>query len=524
MTGDRSQLTNFVYKFLGTVKFGKGQIVKIMGYGDYQIGNITILRVYYVDRLGHNLFSVGQFSDSNLEVAFRKHMCFIRNLKFLSSKDEAPDFIIKLLKMIQVRLNATVMNIRIDNGTKFVNQTLREYYEQVGIFHKRLVAQTPQQNGVVERRNHTLVEAARTIKPDLSYLHVFRAICYPNNDSENLGKFQAKADIVLVAATPRVVDSADSPMSTSIDQDAPSTSIPPTQDQEHSLIISQGFKESPKTPHFHDDPLHESLHEDLNSQGSSFNIYKVMMNEFGEVLKNKARLVAKGFRQEGGIDSEKSFATVARIEAIRALDLTLFTQKAGNDLLLDTSMSLTAYADADHVVCQDTTRSTSGSAQFLGDKLVSWSLKKQKITTILSIEVENSIVELYFVRTEYQLPDIFTKPFPRERFYFLIEKLAEAVQIILTWIDNDIYSTVDACPNVCEMWKATERLKQGESINVQDLETNLFWEFGKFTSLDGESLESYFSRHVARECQKLKMAKDAAYHREMGMLLGNVRS
>nr|GEZ07270.1 hypothetical protein [Tanacetum cinerariifolium] len=57
------------------------------------------------------------------------------------------------------------------------------------------------------------------------------------------------------------------------------------------------------------------------------------------------------------------------------------------------------------------------------------------------------------------------------------------------WIDNDIYSTVDACLNACEMW-----LKQGESINVQDLETNLFWEFGKFTSHDGESLKLYYSR------------------------------
>ncbi|GJY35178.1 retrovirus-related pol polyprotein from transposon TNT 1-94 [Tanacetum coccineum] len=71
---------------------------------------------------------------------------------------------------------------------------------------------------------------------------------------------------------------------------------------------------------------------------------------------------------------------------------------------------------------------------------------------------------------------------------------AEAVQIILTGIDNDIYSTVDACPNACEMWKAIERLKQGESINVQDIETNLYWEFGKFTSQDGESLKLYYSR------------------------------
>nr|GFA77482.1 hypothetical protein [Tanacetum cinerariifolium] len=67
---------------------------------------------------------------------------------------------------------------------------------------------------------------------------------------------------------------------------------------------------------------------------------------------------------------------------------------------------------------------------------------------------------------------------------------AEAVQIIPTGIDNDIYSTVDACLNTCEMWKAIERLKHGESINVQDLETNLYWEFGNFTSQDGESLES----------------------------------
>ncbi|GJS43194.1 retrovirus-related pol polyprotein from transposon TNT 1-94 [Tanacetum coccineum] len=70
-----------ISKFLGTVKFGNDQVAKIMGFGDYQIGNVTISRVYYVEGLGHNLFSVGQFCDSNLEVAFRQHTCFIRNLE-----------------------------------------------------------------------------------------------------------------------------------------------------------------------------------------------------------------------------------------------------------------------------------------------------------------------------------------------------------------------------------------------------------------------------------------------------------
>ncbi|GJR41102.1 retrovirus-related pol polyprotein from transposon TNT 1-94 [Tanacetum coccineum] len=81
-------------------------------------------------------------------------------VKFLASKDEAPDFIIKFLKMIQVRLNASVRNIRTDNGTEFVNQTLHSYYKSVGISHETSVARTPQQNGVIERRNRTLVEAA----------------------------------------------------------------------------------------------------------------------------------------------------------------------------------------------------------------------------------------------------------------------------------------------------------------------------------------------------------------------------
>ncbi|GJX33555.1 retrovirus-related pol polyprotein from transposon TNT 1-94 [Tanacetum coccineum] len=81
MTRDRSQLTNFVNKFLGTVKFGNDHVTKILRYGDYHIRYVTILRVYYVEGLGHNLFSVGQFCDSNLEVAFRQHTCFIRNLE-----------------------------------------------------------------------------------------------------------------------------------------------------------------------------------------------------------------------------------------------------------------------------------------------------------------------------------------------------------------------------------------------------------------------------------------------------------
>ncbi|GJZ15934.1 retrovirus-related pol polyprotein from transposon TNT 1-94 [Tanacetum coccineum] len=326
MTGDRSQLTNFVNKFLGTVKFGNDHVAKILGYGDYQIGNVTISRVYYVEGLGHNLFSVGQFCDSNLEVAFRQHTCFIRNLEGVdlltgsrgnnlytlslgdmmasspicllskASKTKSwlwhrrlshlnfgainhlarhglvrglpklkfeKDHLCSACAMVkrkkkphkpksedtnQEKLYLLHMNLcglmrvesvngKTDNGTEFVNQTLREYYEKVGISHETSVARSPQQNGVVKRRNRTLIEAARTMliyakallffwaeavatacytqnrsiihlrhgktpyellhdkPPDLSFFHIFGALCYPTNDSENLGKLQPKADI-----------------------------------------------------------------------------------------------------------------------------------------------------------------------------------------------------------------------------------------------------------------------------------------------------------------------------------------
>nr|GEU96805.1 retrovirus-related Pol polyprotein from transposon TNT 1-94 [Tanacetum cinerariifolium] len=122
-------------------------------------------------------------------------------------------------------------------------------------------------------------------KPDLSFFHIFGLLCYPTNDSEDLGKLNAKA--VPVAAAQRAIGTADSPVFTSIDQDAPSSN--------KVMLIKLKW------------------------------IYKVKTDEFGGILKNKARLVAQGFRQEEEIDFEESFALVTRIEAIR-----IFVANAAN--------------------------------------------------------------------------------------------------------------------------------------------------------------------------------------------------
>ncbi|GJU68828.1 hypothetical protein Tco_1255087 [Tanacetum coccineum] len=196
---------------------------------------------------------------------------------FLRSKDEASEAIIKCIKNIQVRLNVTVRNVRTDNGTKFVNQTLREF-ENVSVSHEtfaeaiNIACYTQNRSLIRLRYNKTPYELMHDKKPNLSFLHVFGSLCYPTNDSKDLGKIDTKADIGLVsnpipqqpcnppkrddwdslfqpmsyeyfnpptmsispvpvATAPRAVDLANSPVSTSIDQDAPSTSIPSTQEQ-----------------------------------------------------------------------------------------------------------------------------------------------------------------------------------------------------------------------------------------------------------------------------------------------------
>ncbi|GJT30841.1 retrovirus-related pol polyprotein from transposon TNT 1-94 [Tanacetum coccineum] len=595
MTGDRSRLRNLMKKFIRIVRFKNDNFGAIMGYGDYVIGDTVISRVYYVEGLGHNLFFVRQFCDSDLEVAFRKHSCYVRDthgvelikgsrgsnlytisirhdevlpnlivvqslqeqlmvmassfkplelrpirvqtingkkyilvivddysrftwVKFLRSKDETLEFVIKFLKQIQVGLNKTFRYIRIDNGIEFVKKDLTEYYESVGIFHQKTVPRTPQQNNVVERRNRTLVEAARTMlifskalmflwaeavatacytqnrslihtrhnktpyelvhdkKPDLTFFRVFGALCYPINDSEDLGKLQPIADIGifigyapsrkgyriynkrtrrimetihiqfdemsepiapvqlstgpaptfltpgqikpprvkrLVSPAPTVpvlINSAGTPSSTTIDQEAPSPSHSPSSSALQSPISHQGvaagstiiqdnpfapidnnpfinvFALEPSSetsssgdvssaesthisqPHHHlgkwskDHPLDNvignpsplvstrkqlatdalwclynfvlskvelknfksSITEDCWFQAMQdeihefdrLQIYKVKLDEYGDVLKNKARLVAKRYRQEEGIDFEESFALVARIKGI----------------------------------------------------------------------------------------------------------------------------------------------------------------------------------------------------------------
>nr|GEU29625.1 hypothetical protein [Tanacetum cinerariifolium] len=451
MTEHRSQLTNFVHKFLGTVKFGNDPIAKIMG-------KKYILAI------------VDDYSRFTW-------------VKFLASKDEALDFIIKFLKMIQVRLNAPVRNIRTDNRTEFVNQTLRSYYESV------------------------------------------------------------------VAAAPRAVDLADSHVSVSIDQDAPSTNstsqgsssnvrpIPTpfkslcrwnkdhlianviedpsrsvsTREQLHTdamwcyfdafltSLEQKNFKQAMTKPSWIDS-MQEEIHEFKRLQVWGLVpcpdivmliklkwIYNVNTGEFSGVLKNKARLVTQGFSksnqqeyddflngcQNGFLKWRAHRRDTPMVEKNKLdedlqetpVDATLYRGMIRSLMYLTSSRPDLIYAvclcaryQAKHIekhlnavkrifrYLKGTinmglwySKDTNYGLQF--NKIPLYCDNKSAIALccnniqhsrakhidvryhFIKEHVKNGIVELYFVQMEYQLADIFTKPLPRERFNFLIKKL-----------------------------------------------------------------------------------------------------
>ncbi|GKE35630.1 retrovirus-related pol polyprotein from transposon TNT 1-94, partial [Tanacetum coccineum] len=242
----------------------------------------------------------------------------------------------------------------------------------VGIFHQKSVPRTPQQNGVVERQNRTLVEVARTMlifSKALIFLWaeavatawlllnlVLAAPYVPSTNKELEVLFQSMFDEYLepsrvkrpVPPAPAVqvpINSAGTPSSTTIDQDAPSTSHSSSSSALQSLSLHQGVAEvdiikkttssswEMEKDHPLDNVIGNPSRLELVPRPDCVMIitlkwiYKVKLDEYGDVLKNKARLVAKGYRQEEGIDFEESFTLVACIEAIRIFIANVVSKK-----------------------------------------------------------------------------------------------------------------------------------------------------------------------------------------------------
>ncbi|GJW63582.1 retrovirus-related pol polyprotein from transposon TNT 1-94 [Tanacetum coccineum] len=366
MTGDRSQLTNFVSKFLGTVKFGNDHVAKIMGYGDYQIRNVTISRVYYVEGLGHNLFSVGQFCDSNLEVAFRQHTCYIRNLEGVDLLTGSRGDNLYTLSLGDMMASSPICLLSKASKTKswlwhrrvsHLNFGAINHFVRHGLVRGLPMLKFEKDHfcsacalGKSTKKPHK-PKSEDTNQEKLYLLHMDLCGQYAYRDNVN-GRILAGPQLVY--------------LSTTVDKDAPSPSNSQTTPETEPPVIPNDVEEDNhdiKVVHMGNDPyfgvpipeipsdqssssdsIHTIVHpvHQISKHNSKWTKDLSIENIIGELAKTSFHsnakknlmsskrlevwelvprpykpLVARGYRQEEGIDFEESFAPVARLEAKR---------------------------------------------------------------------------------------------------------------------------------------------------------------------------------------------------------------
>ncbi|GJR53108.1 retrovirus-related pol polyprotein from transposon TNT 1-94 [Tanacetum coccineum] len=338
----------FLYiNFLGTVKFGNDHVVKILGYGDYQIGNVIILRVYYVEGLGHNLFSVGQFYDSNLEVAFRQHTYFIRNLEgvdLLTGSRGNNLYTLSLGDMMYPLLLAFLVKSP-QGGTEdpgygtdkdlFPQEELNEFEclkvwelfpcpDKVMVITLKWIykVKLDEMGGIMKNKARLVARGYRQ-EEGIDFKESFAPVA--RLDTAFLNGILREE--VYVSQPDRFVD-----------QDNPN----------HVYKFKKalyGLKQAPRACDPVDTPMVEKSKLDEDPQGKAIDPihYRGMVGTLMYLITSRP-------------------------------DLTF----------VDSSIALTAYVDADHAGFQDTRRSTSGSMQLLGDRLVSWSSKRLKSVVISS--------------------------------------------------------------------------------------------------------------------------------------------
>ncbi|GJW97519.1 integrase, catalytic region, zinc finger, CCHC-type containing protein [Tanacetum coccineum] len=395
MTGNLTLLCNFVEKYMGTVRFGNDQFAPILGYRDLVQGNITINRVYYVEGLNHNLFSIGQFCDADLEVAFRKSTLSHLNFDYINLLSKK-DVVISLPKL------------------KYVKDQLCSSCE---------VSKA--------KRSSFKTKDIPSLKGRLNLLHM--DLCGPIRVASINGK---KYILVIVDDYSRTssVNNSSSPTDNSKQQDTPPTtniqsSIEPTNPTNVNAKENNDNKAMLRKTTIIKQKIHSSIKMNLS-------ILSVHRKSFISLTDYKSGNSLTNPLEEG-INFEESFTPVARLEVVciffacaAHMSFTIYQMDVKTTFLngplkeevyvaqpdgfvdpdhpekvyrlrkalyglkqaprawYDELSNFLMSKDVDHAGCIDTRKSTFGGIQFLGDKLVSWMSKKHDYTVMSSAEAE----------------------------------------------------------------------------------------------------------------------------------------
>nr|GEX58408.1 integrase, catalytic region, zinc finger, CCHC-type, peptidase aspartic, catalytic [Tanacetum cinerariifolium] len=336
-------------------------------------------------------------------------------VKFLRSKDETPDVVIKFITQIQVGLNKTIRYVRTDNGTEFINHTMTEYYERIGIFHQKTVPRTPQQNeAVVAAEDLGKLQPTADTGIFVGYAPSRKGYRIYNKKTRRIMEtIHVQFDELTEPMAPvhleqAPVNSAGTPSSTTIDQDAPTPSILPSSSALQSHNLHQGVAAEPNYMEDHtiapigNNPFINVFalepHSESSSSGdiSSTESPYVKLDEYSDVLKNKARnmpicqmdvkmaFLNGELKEEVYVSQPEGFVDPDHPTHVYRLKKALYGLKQA-------PRALSKHIDICHHFIRE--------------------------------QVERGVVELYFVTTDYQLADIFTKVLPRQRFEFILPRL-----------------------------------------------------------------------------------------------------
>nr|GEU76771.1 retrovirus-related Pol polyprotein from transposon TNT 1-94 [Tanacetum cinerariifolium] len=450
MTGDRSWLRNFVKKFIGIVRFGNDHFGAIMVYGDYVIGNSMISRVYCVEGVGHNLFSIGQLCDSDMEVAFRKHSCYIRDSNGVELIKGSRGSNLYTISVEDVMKSSPICLLSKASKTKSCEDLGKlQPTGDIGIF----VGYAPSRKGyrIYNKRTRHIMETIHVQFDELSEPMARVQLC-TGPAPTFLTPRQISSGLVpnLVLATPYV-----SPTNKELDilfQPMFDEYLEPSRVERpisHTLPVPVPINSAGVTV--------ESTLIDENpfapvDNDPFINIFALKPNS--EASSSRDASLAESTYEE--IDFKESFAPVARIEAIRIFianaaskNMTMYQMDVKTTFLNDELKEEVyvsqpeGFVDLDHLTyvyhLKKALYGLKQASRAWYDTL-SWFLLENKFSNggvdptlftqkagkrilLVQIYVEKDVVELFFVTTNYQLADTFTKALPRERFEFLLPRL-----------------------------------------------------------------------------------------------------
>nr|GEV58710.1 retrovirus-related Pol polyprotein from transposon TNT 1-94 [Tanacetum cinerariifolium] len=416
MTSNLKLLYNFVKKYLGTVRFGNDQFAPILGYGDLVQGNIMINRVYYVEGLNHNLLSVGQFCDADLEVAFWKSTCFVRDLQgndLLIGNYGSNLYTISLQESTSSNPLCLMAKASPTQAWLFHRRLSHLNFDYINLLSKKdVMIGLPKLKYVKDqlcsscevskaKRSSFKSKAVPSLKGRLNFLHM--DLCGPMRVASINGK-----KYILIKDHPleQVRGNPPKPVQTrrklAIDLEMCMFAL--TVSTAEPKNIMEAMANSAWI-----EAMQKELHEFDRLQ-----VWELVDKPFVKfVIRLKWLWKNKKDEDQTVYQLRKALYELKKAPKAWYGELSKFL----------TSKGFTK--DADHAGFIETRKSTSGGIQFLGDKLVSWMSKKHDFTAMSLTKAEYvvSSASCAQVITEYQLADMFTKALPEDRFTYLVRRI-----------------------------------------------------------------------------------------------------